>query len=98
MIKRIVKMSFQPDKIDEFLNVFHQARPHILKMQGCNSVELFSEDDMPHIMFTLSEWNNVVALENYRKSELFINTWKRTKVLFAEKAQAWTIKPIKETL
>jgi heme-degrading monooxygenase HmoA len=47
--------------------------------------------DDPRVLFTLSIWENPEALEAYRRSELFQNTWAKTKALFAEKAEAWSV-------
>lgn len=46
-------------------------------------------------MFTLSHWESEENLEQYRQSELFKSTWAKTKVLFREKAQAWTLEEFK---
>jgi heme-degrading monooxygenase HmoA len=43
------------------------------------------------MLFTLSIWDDETALEAYRQSELFQTTWAKTKVLFAEKAEAWSV-------
>ena len=42
-------------------------------------------------MFTISHWDSEAALELYRQSELFKFTWAKTKPLFEEKAQAWSL-------
>jgi hypothetical protein len=49
------------------------------------------DQSSPNVYFTLSEWNQPQDLENYRHSEFFKNTWERTKRLFKEKAQAWSL-------
>ena len=42
------------------------------------------------ICFTYSIWDNEEALNNYRHSELFKNTWAKTKILFDGKPEAWS--------
>ncbi|MBL7795100.1 MAG: antibiotic biosynthesis monooxygenase, partial [Saprospiraceae bacterium] len=43
-----------------------------------------------------SIWDDEAALERYRESELFQATWERTKALFAEKAEAWSVTVLDE--
>ena len=97
MIKRIVKMSFKEDKIERFLQIFDASYLLIKAMKGCRYVELLQCPDTPHLMFTISIWDSEDDLNEYRTSELFQKTWSDTKILFSEKAQAWTIDSIKMT-
>jgi len=53
-------------------------------------MELLRQVNNPNVLFTLSHWENEDALNAYRASELFADTWKKTKALFAEKAEAWS--------
>ncbi|OAQ41745.1 hypothetical protein A5893_01120 [Pedobacter psychrophilus] len=91
MIVRLVKMVFNESEIDNFKSIFESAQLKIAKMQGCLKVDLRQEIDKPEIFFTISHWESENDLENYRKSELFINTWKLVKPLFKEKAEAWSL-------
>ncbi len=43
------------------------------------------------MFFTFSVWTSAEHLDAYRNSELFRTTWARTKALFAEKPQAWSL-------
>jgi len=88
---RIVKMHFKPEFCNDFLELYQNAHPKITAMPGCEGVQLLRDIHHPEIMFTYSNWRDEDALENYRHSELFIDTWKRTKALFAEKADAWSV-------
>ncbi|MFC5282118.1 putative quinol monooxygenase [Pedobacter alpinus] len=90
MILRLVKMHFIETEIHYFKTIFEQAQPKILEMPGCKSVELKQDLNQPQVFFTLSNWESINDLENYRNSELFINTWKKVKPLFLQKAEAWT--------
>lgn len=94
MIKRIVKMSFEPHKIDTFKAIFKSNSKHIKSFPGCSHVELLQDQNNPSIFFTYSLWENEDCVENYRQSELFTNVWAATKVLFNDKPQAWTVKEI----
>ena len=91
MITRLVKMNFHPDKVKTFQEIFETNKKLIASFPGCSSLQLKRDINQPTIFFTISEWNSEADLENYRKSELFQNVWSKTKVLFSEKAQAWTV-------
>ncbi|MBK8969036.1 MAG: antibiotic biosynthesis monooxygenase [Lewinellaceae bacterium] len=92
MIKRIVKMTFRPDAVDTFLNdVFEHSKAGIRAFPGCRHMELLQSTAEPNVLFTLSYWDGPAALEQYRRSELFQTTWAKTKVLFADKAAAWSV-------
>lgn len=91
MFVRIVKMSFDKDFIDRFLNVFHLHKESIRNFPGCHFLELYQDKDNPSIFFTYSYWEEEADLENYRTSELFKNVWSKTKTLFNDKPQAWSV-------
>lgn len=91
MFIRIVKMSFHEDKIEDFLDNFHQVKEHIRNFPGNRFLELYRDKDNPSIFFTYSYWDNEADLENYRKSELFNEVWAFTKQLFSDKPQAWSV-------
>ncbi|MBI2722596.1 MAG: antibiotic biosynthesis monooxygenase [Bacteroidetes bacterium] len=94
MIKRIVKMSFEPQKIDTFKAIFKANSQHIKSFPGCSHVELLQDQNNPSVFFTYSLWENEECVENYRQSELFATVWAATKILFNDKPQAWTVKEI----
>jgi heme-degrading monooxygenase HmoA len=91
MITRIVKMTFKPGTEDDFKEVFRQSAPVIKTFDGCNAVNAFGDVANPHIYFTISQWDSEDALNNYRNSPFFKQTWTKTKALFAAKAEAWSI-------
>jgi len=97
MIRRIVKMTFQPDKIDDFLAIFDESHANIRNFPGCEHLELWRAKAPENVLFTYSHWESEAALENYRHSELFRSTWAKTKVLFADKPQAWSVDQIAES-
>ncbi|MEL7422247.1 MAG: antibiotic biosynthesis monooxygenase family protein [Bacteroidota bacterium] len=94
--KRIVKMTFRPEEVDSFLEVFAAASTQIRAFPGCLHLELWRGQRQPNVLFTFSRWENEDALENYRHSELFRSTWAKTKPLFAEKAAAWSVDTLAE--
>ncbi len=94
MIKRIVKMSFVPEKIDDFKTIFKTNWQYIKSFEGCSHVELLQDENNRNIFFTYSLWHSEAHLNAYRNSELFANVWSATKVLFNDKPQAWTVRVV----
>lgn len=92
MIKRIVKMTFRPEGRAPFVEeVFEQSKALIRAFPGCRHMELLQHTADPNVLFTFSIWDDEASLERYRQSELFQSTWAKTKALFAEKAEAWSV-------
>ncbi|MEO1032646.1 MAG: antibiotic biosynthesis monooxygenase [Bacteroidota bacterium] len=91
MLVRIVKMSFEPSKIDEFLSNFDANKNNIRNFEGCNFLELYRDQNNTNIFFTYSYWNSETSLENYRQSNLFKSVWAKTKPLFNGKPEAWSV-------
>lgn len=95
MIKRIVKMTFRADAVDTFLHeVFEASKGGIRAFPGCRHMELLRSTREPNVLFTLSIWDSEADLNRYRQSDLFQSTWANTKILFAEKAEAWSVEVI----
>jgi len=91
MLVRIVKMSFHPDHITEFLNNFNNHKHKIRAFEGCQFLELYQDKAQPECFFTYSYWESEMALNTYRTSELFNNVWSKTKPLFNRKPEAWSV-------
>ncbi|ADY31016.1 MULTISPECIES: putative quinol monooxygenase [Cellulophaga] len=91
MIVRIVKLTFKTENIVSFENIFNQSKHLIRNFDGCNFLELYQDKNNPAIFFTYSYWDSENALEAYRHSDLFIGVWAKTKILFADKPEAWTV-------
>ena|SRR5581483_4435131 len=91
MITRIVKMSFDPIRVNDFLKVFEESKNKIRSFEGCVHLELLNDVLHPHVFFTYSQWISEENLNKYRFSELFKSTWAKTKPLFIEKAEAWSL-------
>ena len=90
MLKRLVKLTFRADKTDNFKEIFNNSKDFIRNTEGCLHLEILNDIAQPHIFFTLSFWENEAALEGYRQSDLFRTTWAKTKILFADKPEAWS--------
>ncbi len=92
MIKRVVKMTFREEAVETFLHeVFEQSKDRIRAFPGCRHMELLRNLAQPNILFTFSIWDSEAALDSYRQSDFFQQTWAKTKALFAEKAEAWSL-------
>lgn len=91
MIVRIVKLSFEKDKVDDFLENFHNTKSKIRNFEGCNRLELLRVKNKPNVFMTYSYWNDESDLEKYRLSELFQGVWTTTKKWFNDKPEAWTV-------
>ncbi len=91
MIKRFVKMTFKPEHIQDFKTLFNSKNEFISAMEGCSHVELLQDINNETIFFTFSIWEDQKYLEAYRQSELFEDVWAKTKVLFADKPEAWSL-------
>ena len=94
MLVRIVKMSFDPEKISDFLDMFDTKKEIIRNQSGCRFLELYREQKESNIFFTYSYWDSADDLENYRNSELFKNVWAETKTMFNGKPEAWSVDKI----
>lgn len=94
MIIRIVKMNFKPDAVTDFLKIFDASKLYIRNMEGCTHLELLNDISSPTLFFTYSHWQTENDLNNYRNSELFEGVWGKTKILFAAKAEAWSVKSL----
>ena len=91
MIVRVVRMEFREEETGAFLTLFEERKGLIRHFPGCNHLELWQDANNPNSFFTYSHWESEEALNHYRFSELFKDTWARTKELFAAKAQAWSV-------
>ena len=94
MIIRIVKLTFDPAKVNDFIKVFNDTHETIKKFEGCTHLELLNDVTNPNIYFTYSYWEDEKFLNAYRNSDFFKDVWQRTKVLFNDKPQAWSVKRV----
>lgn len=94
MLIRIVKLTLRPENISSFEALFQNNKETIRNFEGCQHLELYQDQKQPHIWFTYSYWEKEAHLEAYRKSDFFKSVWSRTKSLFADKAEAWSVSKI----
>lgn len=88
MLVRLVRMTFQPATVDQFLEQFDETAPHIRSFPGCHYLELWRDADTPVVCTTYSHWSNAEALDAYRDSDLFRSTWSTVKPLFGDRPEA----------
>ena len=91
MIIRIVKMTFDENRVNEFLDIFEATKHRIRGFEGCMHLELLKDVDQPNVYFTYSHWDSKDHLNTYRDSDLFGDVWPKTKALFVAKPQAWSM-------
>ena len=84
-------MTFRKDSTDFFKQHFDSISDRIRDFPGCEGLLLMQDREDNRIFFTFSEWRSPEDLEAYRKSELFLSTWKKVKQYFDDKAEAWSV-------
>ncbi|MGI9545160.1 MAG: putative quinol monooxygenase [Cyclobacteriaceae bacterium] len=94
MLIRIVHMTFQPDKVPEFLALFEASKPMVRHFTGCHHLELWQDQNDENKFMTYSHWDSEAALNRYRDSELFAGIWKQTKALFSDKPRAYSLESV----
>ena len=91
MLVRIVKLTFEEDKIDDFLKFFDGIKERVNTFPGCKGMILLRDIDNPSVVMTYSHWEYPEDLENYRTSETFVRIWSTIKPWFSEKPSAWSL-------
>jgi quinol monooxygenase YgiN len=90
MINRIVRMTFEPEKVDDFIAVFNQSKSQIAAFPGCHGLKLLQDAAERNVYYTYSLWIDDESLQRYRKSELFKSVWADTRALFCDRPMAWS--------
>ena len=91
MLIRIVKLTFKQENISSFEAIFEETKDKIINFKGCSRLELYQDMQNPNIFFTYSHWESEAALDRYRSSDFFKTVWSKTKTLFQDKPQAWSV-------
>ena len=92
---RIVRMTFDPERIGEFERLFDERSSSIRKFEGCKQLDLLRDTRYPNVMTTISIWDSEASLTRYRQSNLFIETWAITKKMFADRPEASSYEQIR---
>lgn len=98
MLHRFVQLTFAPEHIPTFLQLFEEVKGKIKGNPGCISLQLLRDENQANVLYTYSIWESDNHLQAYRSSELFGVTWKKTKSLFEAPAKAWSTTMIAEAL
>ena len=85
-------MTFQPEAVEAFLEVFEESKEKIRNFPGCHHLELLKDYTAPNIFSTYSLWDDEAALDAYRHSDLFKSVWAQTKPKFSAKPIAFSSK------
>jgi quinol monooxygenase YgiN len=93
-LTRVVKLTLDPQYIESFKAVFVGHKQGIAQMEGCISLQAYQDHKEPNIFFTISQWQDEHALDNYRYSEFFKALWSTVKPMFTAKAMAHSLTPI----
>lgn len=88
---RIVKLTFEENKISDFLAFFDTVKHIVNEFPGCNGMKLLQDIHSPNIVMTYSSWKTEQNLENYRVSPEFKHIWGTIKPWFSDKPQAWSV-------
>lgn len=96
MIIRVVRMTFKPESVGDFLENFEKNKRSIRNFEGCEHLELWQDENIKNIFLTYSYWKSEEHLNQYRDSELFRSVWSFTKKLFSEKPIAFSSEKIEE--
>jgi quinol monooxygenase YgiN len=87
-------MTFQADKVEAFQTLFFQNCMAITASAGCQKVNLLRAEAVGTTFFTISTWESIEHLEAYRNSHLFKEVWGKTKAMFADKPEAWSLEEV----
>ncbi|MFN5224220.1 MAG: putative quinol monooxygenase [Bacteroidota bacterium] len=91
MITRIVKLEVDPDRSVVFTELFEDVCSSIRSFPGCRGLELLQDVSSPGVFFTISRWEDLQNLDDYRNSLLFKSTWSAVRPLFVAKPLAWSL-------
>ena len=94
MLTRVVRMTFDENHTDDFLNMFNENKEKIKNFSGCQQLTLMKDADNSQVFITYSLWDDKTALETYRHSDLFKEVWANTKKWFAAKPFAFSAEEI----
>jgi len=97
MIVRLVQLTIDPTRINDFLQLFEASKKQIRQSPGCLELTLVQDIDQPNRISTLSKWSDEDALQMYRESDFFRSTWSASKRMFADRASATSYQVISRT-
>lgn len=97
MIKRIVRLTFKEGMENEFItNLLAKQKQYTRNFDGCEHLEVWQDIHSPNIIFSYSYWKSEEDLNTYRYSPTFRAFWQKTKLLFADKPYAVSVKVLEQ--
>ena len=93
---RIVRLTFKPEHIEAFSNLFNERKERIRGFEGCSLLELWQDKENPGIFYTYSLWDDHSNLDDYRLSAFFRETWSTVKTWFAAEPIAFSAYKIQQ--
>jgi len=77
--------------VDDFLAHFNAIKTNIRNFPGVSQLELHRDTRQSNVFYTYSKWKSESDLEDYRKSELFEETWAQVKLWFDARPRAFSL-------
>ncbi len=90
-ITRVVRLTFGVEHTATFEQIFRDSKQAIRSFPGCLHLEMMRDHDHSNVYYTYSKWTSIDALNAYRSSEFFEETWAKTKVLFCDRPSAFSL-------
>ena len=84
----MVRLTFSPETVDAFDEMYVQFEARIEAWPGCQMVRSMKVPGQPCQRATLSFWETQNDLDAYRKSTLFGEVWPATKAFCAAPPEA----------
>jgi quinol monooxygenase YgiN len=97
MIIRLVQLTISTSQIEQFLELFEASKERIRSSPGCLELTLLQDVQDPQRISTLSKWESEDALNAYRSTDFFRETWAASKAMFSDRAKAVSYRAISGT-
>ena len=90
MLVRIVKLTLKEESLEFFFEEFNKNKKDILNFPACQGMKMLQDLNQRNIIMTYSHWDDEMALNSYRESDLFSGLWSKIKPHFIQPAEAWS--------
>ena len=94
MLTRIVKLTINTNKKEDFLSFITKNKHLIINFEGCHKLHLLQDRSNSDIFFTYSIWENEKSIINYKNSDVFLNLWAEAKKNFSARPEAWSLEKL----
>lgn len=94
MIVRLVSLKVDQERVEDFRKFFEGLYAGIKAHQGCLYLQLVRDLEGLGEYFTISVWESLETLDNYRNGPFFKETWPKVKTFLREKAWAQSFEVI----